>query len=221
MWPEKLVSAIQNNIVTGLNGAVANMSFSLEQIEDAVINERLLLIREYSVKNMIPKQDLSMSIDCIPVDCDDVTGCCDVITDNIQHIELPQIISDFGNDSILYLGSVDRQNQFTVYFGNTYKNHKYKRRGFNKPYVWIKTTPNKNNLFDAYIFNAPSLKRVSVTALFKDPRDLRSYACCNTEEIHNMSFLDKQIEQRVTEHFVRYYRQLAMAQSPNNQMIKP
>jgi len=50
------------------------------------------------------------------------------------------------------------------------RNHKYRRRGKDKPYVWIDTTPNENNMYDCFIFNAPLLSAVSITAIFKDPR---------------------------------------------------
>jgi hypothetical protein len=43
-------------------------------------------------------------------------------------------------------------------------------RGKDKPYVYIDTTPNENNMYDAFVFNAPLLKRLSVVAIFKDLR---------------------------------------------------
>jgi len=48
--------------------------------------------------------------------------------------------------------------------------HKFRKRGKNKPFVFVDTTPNENGMYDAYIFNAPMIKQVSVVAIFKDPR---------------------------------------------------
>jgi hypothetical protein len=58
------------------------------------------------------------------------------------------------------------------------KYHKYKKRGKSKPYVWIDTTPNENGMYDCFLFNAPLLDKVSITAIFKDPRQLDMYSCC-------------------------------------------
>src|SRR5690606_16955874 len=99
MQLENLVSAIQNNVVSGLGGAVQNNRFSLEQIEDSVINERLVIIKEYSLKNIIPKKDLMLSINCLPVDCEALDGCCNGLENSgkqTQHVQLPQIINDYG-----------------------------------------------------------------------------------------------------------------------------
>lgn len=223
MQLENLVSAIQNNVVSGLGGAVQNNRFSLEQIEDSVINERLVIIKEYSLKNIIPKKDLMLSINCLPVDCEALDGCCNGLENSgkqTQHVQLPQIINDYGNEAIDYFGATDRQLEFTVYTNNQFTNHKYRRRGSNKPYVWIRTTPNLNNFYDAYIFNAPMLKKVTITAMFKDPRQLIDFTCCTPTEIYNMNFIDREIEKRVTESFIRYYRQLAVINMPNDQAAK-
>jgi len=31
----------------------------------------------------------------------------------------------------------------------------YRKRGRNKPFVYIDTTPNENGMYDCFIFNAP------------------------------------------------------------------
>ena len=94
------------------------------------------------------------------------------------------------------------------------------RRGANLPYVYIEPTPNVNNMYDAFIFNAPLLKVVSVVAIFKDPRQLEQYSCCNTEDLDNFSFIDTEIKKRLTEKKLRYYRQFYVPTQPNNQEPK-
>jgi len=47
---------------------------------------------------------------------------------------------------------------------------KYRKRGKNKPWVYVDVTPNKDGLLDCYIFNAPLIKQVSIMAIFKDLR---------------------------------------------------
>ena len=60
----KLASAIFNDIQAGLRGYSANLSLSLDQLEDDVIDERLQIIKEYALKGILPKKDLMLSMLC-------------------------------------------------------------------------------------------------------------------------------------------------------------
>lgn len=90
---EKLASAIRNDVISGLRGMHQNMSMSLEQLMDDIIDERLLILKEYSVKGIIPAKDLYLSINCIPVDCKEIERCgpcCDnECPTEIRHFEVP------------------------------------------------------------------------------------------------------------------------------------
>ena len=222
MTLDKLVSRIYNNVMSGLRGATINVPFTLEQIEDAVIQKRLSIIKGYAGKNLIPIKDLLYSIRCIPVDCESLDRCCCNNGDTlVKHIELPQIISDFGQQSIDYIGSTDGNIQYIVYTDETYKLHKYRRRGANNPYVWIDITPNTSNMIDAFIFNAPSmLQQMTVRIIPKDIRQLMNYPCCLNEEVMNINFIDTDIEKGVTEDYIRYFRQTALTITPNDQTVK-
>lgn len=219
---EKLASAIRNDVVSGLRGYHTNMSMSLEQLCDDIVDERLQIIKEYSLKGVLPTKDLYISINCIPIDCKDLERCrcsynteCETIT---AHFEIPQIVNDYGSLSIDYIGSSDRQNPFIYYTSSTaYRYHKYRKRGKNRPYVWIDTTPNENGMYDCFVFNAPLLSQVSVSAIFKDIRQLEKYGCCTELKDDNMTFINNEIKKRLTEKKIRYYRQLAAPIEPNNQ----
>nr|DAP34445.1 MAG TPA: Structural protein [Caudoviricetes sp.] len=221
---EKLSSAIYNDVVSGLRGYSSNPTMSIEQLEDDIIDERLQIIKEYTLRGIVPMKDLLMSINCIPVDCKSIDKCrcersaCETIT---AHFEIPQVLGDYGKAWIEYLGSTDKNLSFIVYTNPVIKNyHKYRKRGKNKPYVWIDMTPNENNMFDAYIFNAPLIESVSIVAVFKDPRQLDDYGCCPITDVNNMTFIDAEIKKRLTEKKLRYYRQLAAPIEPNDQVPK-
>lgn len=112
--------------------------------------------------------------------------------------------------SIDYIGSSDRQNPFIYYTSSTaYRYHKYRKRGKNRPYVWIDTTPNESGMYDCFVFNAPLLGQVSITAIFKDLRQLERYACCVELRDDNMTFINNEIKKRLTEKKIRYYRALS------------
>lgn len=220
---EKLAAAIYNDIVSGLVGITGNPTLSMSQLEDDVVDERLQIIKEYSLKNLVPRNDLLMGIHCIDVDCKSLDKCpCNNPTYSlpIAHFELPQIVNDLAAESVEYAGSIDRLVQFKVYTNTAWQYHKYLRRGSDKPFVYIEPTPNDNNMYDAWIFNAPLLKKISVIAIFKDPRQLVQYDCCKGDEIDNYSFLSTEIKKRLTEKKIRYYRQLYQGPVPNTQTPK-
>lgn len=219
---EKLASAIRNDVVGGLRGYHTNLSMSLEQLMDEIVDERLQILKEYSLKGVLPVKDLYLSINCVPVDCKDLERCrCNGQDDCLTptaHFEIPQIVNDYGSLSIDYIGSSDRQNPFIYYTSSTaYRYHKYRKRGKNRPYVWIDTTPNENGMYDCFVFNAPLLGQVSITAIFKDLRQLERYACCVELRDDNMTFINNEIKKRLTEKKIRYYRALSPQNLPNDQ----
>lgn len=220
---QKLASAIRNDVVSGLRGYHTNLSMSMEQLEDDIIDMRLQILKEYSLKGILPAKDLYISVNCIPVDCKDLERCrCrnvdECFSTPTAHFEIPQIVNDYGALSIDYIGSSDRQLPFIYYTSlANYRNHKYRKRGKNKPYVWIDTTPNENGMYDCFVFNAPMLAQVSVSAIFKDIRQLERYNCCTELQDDNKSFINNEIKKRLTEQKIRYYRQLAAPLKPNTQ----
>lgn len=222
MLIKKLADAIYNDVVSGLQGYHHNPSISMEQLEDDVVDERLQILNEHYIKGNLPIKDLVIAINCIPVDCKDLERCrCreSIGTTPTAHFEIPQVF----NNSIEYIGSIDRQLPFLFYTSSYQWNfyHKYRKRGKNKPFVYVDTSPNENGMYDAYIFNAPMIKQISVVAIFKDPRQLENYACCSDLDDDNFSFLNNEIKRRLTEKKLRYYRQFAMSPAPNDQTYKP
>lgn len=219
----KLASAIKNDVVSGLQGLHHNMSMSMEQLEDDIVDERLALIHTLKTQGQIHTKDLLLAINCIPVDCKDLDRCtctklCD--TEPVAHFEIPQLLNELGDDAIEYIGSTDRQLPFIVYSGQTFAfnyYNKYRKRGRNKPAVYIDTTPNENGMYDCFIFNAPILKYVSVIAVFKDPRQLEQYSCCQDLEDDNFSFLNSMIKETLTQKKLSYYRQSPPPMAPNDQ----
>lgn len=221
---KKLASAIYNDVVSGLRGFTSNLSMSLEQLEDDIVDERLTILKEYSAKGILPVKDLLLSINCINVDCKNIEKCkCSTLTcaTPTAHFEIPQLLNDYGQQAIDYIGSVDKQLPFLIYTSRmSWQYSKYRKRGKNRPFVWIDTTPNENNMYDCFIFNAPLIKQVAVIAIFKDPRQLEQIGCCEDISDDNMSFINSQIKERVARKKINYYRSLAEPVMPNNQVPK-
>ena len=240
MWNsiKKLADAIHNDIVSGLRGYHTNPSISIEQLEEECVQYRLAIIKEYMLKGVLPVKDLLSSINCIAVDCKDLDKCpCNVSncgSNPIAHFEIPQLLFDFGlKQAIYYIGSTDKQNPFLFYtkpFNQLKTIQKYRKRGKNKPWVYIDITPNQNGLLDCYIFNAPLIKNISITGIFKDPRQLEDYQCnCDsstklstklsedTQMDNNFNFIDILVKERLTKQKLYYYRQMAAPLLSNDQ----
>ena len=128
MLTKKLASAIYNDIVAGMAGSEATLNLSLEQLEDEVVEERLSVIKQYSVKNLIPKKDLYYSLNCIELDCESLDKCCYKSDDDdlVAHFEIPQVVNDFGEEAIAYVGSTNKQIKFKVYTSPNFRFHKYR-----------------------------------------------------------------------------------------------
>ena len=219
MQVEKLASAIYNDIVGGLSGITSTPAISIDQLQDDCVDERLQIIKEYSMKNLIPRKDLMYAINCIELDCQSLDKCCN--TSNFSkpelHFEIPQLVNDFGDSAIEYIGSTDKQIPFKYYTTVAFKHHGTKLRGKDKAYVYIQTTPNENNMYDGWVFNASLLKRLTIIGIFKDLRQLDNYGCCQ-EDLNNMTFIDTEIKKRLTEKKLRYYRQFLQSPHPNDQV---
>lgn len=219
MYIEKLASQIKNDILSGLRGYHSNLSLNIQQLQDEIVQCRLSILSEYFMKGFSPIKDLLMSINCIDVDCGSLERCgCDH-QGNVAHFQIPQVVTTYGKDAISYIGSTDRLNKFTIVTSlsemNTYK---YRKRGKNKPYVWIDFAPNSEGMLDCYLFNAPFVQQVSVVAVFKDPRDLYKYSCCRDDkDDSNETFIDQLIKEKLTAEKIRYYRQYAAPVTPNTQ----
>ena len=227
-----LADAIYNDVISGLRGYHQNPSMSKEQLEQEVVQMRLAVIKEYMIQGILPIDDLVVSLNCVPVDCDTLDKCkCrgTVCGEPTAHFQIPQLLFDYGlHKTIKYIGSSDRQHSYLVYtkpFDQIKTYQKYRKRGKNKPWVYIDVTPNSEGLIDCYIFGAPFIKQISITAIFKDPRQLEEFQCdCDADNINsetkmdmNLNFIDIVIKDRLTKQKIQYYRQLAAPILPNDQ----
>lgn len=219
----RLASAAYNDIVSGLRGYHHNSSISIEQLEDEIVATRMLILKQYILKGILPIKDLLEAINCVPVDCKDLDRCTcnsDYVGEPQAHFTIPAIMSDvFGTSTIQYIGSTDRKQPFMVYSSPYELNYlqKYRKRGKHRPWVYLDLVPNRDGWLDGYIFNTPMIKEISIVAVFKDPRELEEYQCCQSDDIKKFSYIDEEVKNRVVDQYIKYYRQLAAPIQPNNQ----
>ena len=218
MTLDKVTSAILNDINAGLNNINASPAISYEQLEDEVIETRHTVVKDWYLKGLLKPEDMMSAINCIPVNCADPSKCCNISSGKSQlHFEIPRLMDDLGDIAINYIGSTDRSTSYDVYFNrDAIKMHSHKRRGADRPYVYIDKTPNANGKYDCWIYNLPFVKRISVVGVFHDPRDLEEYSCCNEQEYLDLGAISNEVKSRLTTQKIQYYRQLLQAAQPNN-----
>ena len=219
MTIEAIASAVWNNVYDGLKGTVSNPAMSLEQLTDEVVAERNNIAKEYLLKGVMTLQELYNAVNCVEVNCDFMSKCCDLpVGKKALHFEIPPVLLMNGISTIQFVGSIDRQEQYSVYTDVSYKFHFFRKRGADKPFVYIDPTVNSNGNIDGYIFNVPFVKYISVIAIFLDPRKLLEFDCCNDPEaITECGIISNDIIHRLTEKKIRYYRQLMLPSQPNTQ----
>lgn len=223
MTIEAISSAVYNNVVTGLAGISSNPKISIEQLQDEVVAEKNQIMREFLLKGVLSLEELFLAINCIEVSCDYMSKCCELqVGEKALHFEIPPIIYLNGVDTIRFIGSIDRNAKYNVYTDESYRFHKYRKRGAEHPYVYIDTAINSNGNMDGYIFNVPFVKYISIIALFQDPRKLLEWDCCseNPESYLDCGILSDEIIKRMTEKYIRWYKQLASPVTNNDQMPK-
>lgn len=218
----RLASAVFNNVQAGLVGYTSTMTIPMEQIEDAVVQEFLVLLKKYSTKNLFPKKDFFDKIDCIQVDCQSLDQCCDgtSYSEPVAHFQIPPIVNDFGEQAIEFLGTIDKQIKFKVYLNTNFRFHKFKYRGKNKPYVYINPTINENGYLDCYMFNTPLLEKVSIIAVFRDPRIvekyLKEFGCCKLINTDKVSWVESELIDSLTQKYLLYYRRYTKNPEPTD-----
>lgn len=212
MTVEQIASAIVNDLYAGNVIKLDDREhISIEQLEDEIIDCRSSIIKEWYIKNVLVVKDMYNAINCIEVDCKDQNKCpCSSAVSNPQmakHFEIPQLISGLGTDSLSYIGSTDRSNSFKVYYNlESVKYEKYRKRATRKPYVYIEKTLNENGMYDGWVFNAPFIKYISVIGIFKDPRELQQYNCCQESDYSELGAISDEIKNRILYKKINIYR---------------
>ena len=220
----QIASAIINDLFSGNLVSLSNRAMiSQEQIEDECIEARCAIIKDWYLKNMLNLGDMMIAINCAEVDCKDQNKCsCMSSLANAKmakHFEIPQLMPGLGVDALAFVGSTDRSHAFKVYYNLEaikYQQHyqKYRKRPNNKPFVYIEKTPNENGMYDCWIFDAPFVQYIAVIGIFKDPRQLEKYNCCDDIDYLEMGAISNEIKNRILQKKIQLYRTSAPPAAP-------
>ena len=212
----QIASAIINDLFSGNLVSLSNRSMiSQDQIEDEVIETRNAVIKDWYIKSNLNLGDMMIAINCVEVDCKDQNKCsCMSSLANAKmakHFEIPQLMPGLGADALAFVGSTDRSRAFKVYYNLEaikYQQYyqKYRKRYTPKPFVYIEKTPNENGMYDCWIFDAPFVQYIAVIGIFKDPRQLEQYNCCDNTDYLEMGAISNEIKNRILQKKIQLYR---------------
>ena len=220
----QIASAIINDLFSGNLVSLSNRAMiSQEQIEDECIEARCAIIKDWYLKNMLNLGDMMVAINCVEVDCKDQNKCSCISSlanaKMAKHFEIPQLMPGLGVDALAFVGSTDRSHAFKVYYNLEaikYQQHyqKYRKRPNDKPFVYIEKTPNENGMYDCWIFDAPFIQYIAVIGIFKDPRQLEKYNCCDDIDYLEMGAISNEIKNRILQKKIQLYRTSAPPAAP-------
>lgn len=227
MTLEKIVSAIINDLYSGNAGFNANSAINKLQLEDECVEKRQVVIKELFAKNLLKLEDLAVTLNCVEVDCENMVKCdgpCNknaLSVKNQLHFQIPQLLSDVGEGAVIYVGSADGMIPFRVYYSlESTKSNKYRRRGSSEPFVYIDKVPNSEQMCDCWLFNAPFVKQIKVTAVFKDLRQLEEYTCCRDFDYLDFGIISDEVKNRVKKDKFAFYRENLSQPYPTNTVAR-
>ena len=220
----QIASAIINDLFSGNLVSLSNRAMiSQDQIEDEVIETRNAVIKDWYLKNALNLSDMMVAINCVEVDCKDQNKCSCISSlanaKMAKHFEIPQLMPGLGADALAFVGSTDRSHAFKVYYNLEaikYQQYyqKYRKRYTPKPFVYVEKTPNENGMYDCWIFDAPFVQYIAVIGIFKDPRQLEQYNCCDNTDYLEMGAISNEIKNRILQKKIQLYRTPAPPAAP-------
>ena len=220
----QIASAIINDLFSGNLVSLSNRAMiSQDQIADEVIETRNAIIKDWYLKNALNLSDMMVAINCVEVDCKDQNKCSCISSlanaKMAKHFEIPQLMPGLGSDALMFVGSTDRSNSFKIYYNLEaikYQQHyqRYRKKPNPKPFVYVEKTPNENGMYDCWIFDAPFVQYIAVIGIFKDPRQLEKYNCCNDIDYLEMGAISNEIKNRILQKKIQLYRTPAPPAAP-------
>lgn len=215
----QIASAIYNNVMSGLR-STTNIAFSIEQLEQEVVNTTPSLILQLSGKMKFNPEEFAQTTNVLQLDTETLPARAfnnQYIA--VAHTRLPRISPTFGNRSVIYAGPADMSLNMTKYFDDSYTIHDYSFVTSQRPYVFFDMSVTKDGEIDAYFFNIGTLEKVIVKAVFEDPLAIYGGSLLAAElvEYPAPNSLVEMIIDTLTNKYIEYYRKLNQGYQPNTQ----
>jgi len=222
----EMASAIRNRVADGLSGNISDQAFSLEQLYDEIDLTRADFVNKYSTTFKLNSKYLLQTLDNLNLAMTDLSSdVCSFIPNcdsQVPAVEIPTLLATPDDSAIEFLGLVNKQEEFAVYYNTAdIQNHRVRIRTAHRPFAWVDTSMNKNGKNTLYFFNLGKynpLKFVSIRAMFNHPSDLLALdPNALDREYPAPLHMQNAIVDTLTEKYIRYYRQLNIPGTPNTQ----
>jgi len=226
MTHNELASAIRNRVSDGLSGNINNQAYSIEQLVEEIDLMRADFTHKYATQGIkLDPKHLIQEIDILKIEGRNLSDDCAIQEPcgDVPSIKIPRLMSMVNEgDIIQYLGLVNMQEDFSVYFHpDDIKNHKVRIRTRKRPFAWVDLAVDHNDKQTIWFFNMgpfDPLKFVKLRAVFEQPTRV------NIESPNHLDMeypaplhMQNAIVDALTEKYVRYYRQMNIPPIPNQQ----
>lgn len=216
---------VASGILNNIEPHITNASININQLMDELVETASAVIHEYQIKKLLQTEQfeaLSVEINCVPVECKDISECCDEPSGvKVLVAEIPKLAYYDGVESITYVGTIDRAVTYRRVYGNTYLYAKHAKYTSAMPTVWVRNVGEKTLLV---LLNPPSydIKVISVTFKPQNIQDITAFSCtCDEEDLpfNVPMFLISTIRQRVEDRYMRQYTMGHTQQNTQSELI--
>ena len=224
MTHNEIASTIRNRVADGLSGNISNQALSVEQLLEEIDLARADFAHKYALTPKLDPKFMMQEIDILKIECRNLSEDCFIKSpgEGVASVKVPKVMPIFGESGVQYLGLVNMQEAFAVYYHpEDIRNHKVRIRTSRRPYAWIDTAPDSNDMHTIYFFNLGphnGLKYVKIRAIFEHPTRVH----IDNPNAADMEYpaplhMQNAIIDALTEKYVRYFRQLNEVPVPNTQ----
>lgn len=218
MTLNEIASAIRNHISDGLSGAVANYSYSVEQLKEEIILMRNKLLFERATAGKVNLKQYYQTYPGVILNPEDISAS-KVLTSYKRALGFtsPRIISTINDESeVVLIYTINNERSFKVYRTIEYRDHKYRQKTKRAPFVYLDTTIDAEGFVKGWLMNTTqyeSIRAITIQAVFSNPMDVPGF----NEDKEFPAPLESQndIITALTAQYVQYYRQMNIIPRPN------
>ena len=226
MTSTEIASAIRNRVSDGLSGNINNQAYSLEQLLEEIDLARADFAHKYANQGVkLNPKHLVQQIDTLRIECRNLSDDCAIKEPcgDVPSIKIPKLMSLVNErDIVQYLGLVNMQEDFAVYFHpDDIQNHRVRIRTRARPFVWVDLATDASGNQTIWFFNMGPfnpLQIVKLRAVFAQPTRVNLDDPNHLEKEYPAPLhMQNAIIDALTEKYVRYYRQMNIPPIPNQQ----
>ena len=226
MTHNEIASTIRNRVSDGLSGSIANQAYSIEQLLEEIDLQRADFAHKYGNQGIkLDPKHLVQKIDILKIVERNLSDDCAIQEPcgNVPSIKIPRLMSLVNErDIVQYLGLVNMQEDFSVYFHpDDIQNHRVRIRTRQKPFAWVDLAHDANDKQTIWLFNMgphDPLKFMKIRAVFESPTRVNVDNPNNLDnEYPAPAHMQNAIIDALTEKYVRYFRQMNIPSLPNTQ----